>query len=84
MNRHRHRLQFFEFADHGAEVGKSGHALTIELTFPSNRLDDLTDDLRQPPQGMCFVKRDRIGRRRQEVAALIDQGLQMKLNGLPV
>src|ERR1700730_3004489 len=56
----------------------------LEVVLPLNRLDDLAHNLRQPTQGMCFVKRDRIGGRRQEVTTLIDQRLQMKFNGLPV
>jgi hypothetical protein len=55
-------------SDQGAEVGKAGHTFAFEFVFPSNRLDDLADDLRQPTQGMCFRKRDVIGRRFQEVA----------------
>ena len=84
MNRTRHRVQGFEFVDQGAEVGKAGNTFAFELVLPSNRLNDLANNLRQPTQRMCFVKRDRIGGGRQELTTLSDQRLQMKFNGLPV
>jgi len=84
MNRTRHRIQGFELVDQGAEVGKAANSFAFEFVLPLNRPDDLAHNLRQPTQGMCFVKRDRIGGRRQEVTTRIDQRLQMKFNRLPV
>src|ERR1035437_4299584 len=84
MDRNRHRVQGFKFVYDGTEIGKRGNAFAFEFVFPSNRLDDLADNLSQPTQRMGFVKRDRIGGRRQEVAAFADQRLQVEFNGLPV
>src|ERR1017187_2125126 len=84
VDRIRHRVQRFKFVYDGTEIGKRGNAFASELVFPSNRLDDLADNLRQPTQRMGFVERDRIGGRRQEVAAFADQRLQVEFNGLSV
>jgi hypothetical protein len=56
----------------------------FERPLPLHGLDDLADDLRQPTQGMGFGKLEQIGGRRQEVAAFIDQRLQMKFDCLTV
>ena len=71
-NRNSHRVQGFEFADQGAEVGKIGNAFASKFVLPLNCLDDLADDLRQPTQRMGFVQRDRIGPLFQKVATLTD------------
>src|ERR1022692_2585937 len=84
MDRNRYRVQRFEFADKSTEVGKAGNTFTFEFLLPTNRLDNLAHYLRQPPQRMCFVQRDRVSWRRQEVAALTDESFQTKFNGLPV
>lgn len=76
-NYKRNWVQSFKIVDQGAEVGKIGNTFALEFVFPSNSLDNLADDLRQPPKGMGLEERDRIGRRRQEVAALADQGFQI-------
>src|ERR1035437_507001 len=84
LDRNRHRIQRFKFVYDGTEIGKRGNTFAFEFVFPSNGLDDLAHNLSQPTQRMGFVKRDRIGARRQEVAAFADQRLQVKFNGLPV
>jgi hypothetical protein len=56
MDRNRHGVQGFEFADQGTEVGKTASTIGFEFFFLMNRLDDLTDDLRQPSQRMGFYK----------------------------
>src|ERR1035438_5016409 len=84
LDRNRQRVQGFKFVYDGTEIGKRGNAFASEFVFPSNCLDDLAYNLSQPPQRMGFVKRDRIGGRRQEVAAFPDQRLQVEFNGLPV
>src|ERR1039458_4318693 len=80
----RYRVQRFEFGYDGTEIGKGGNTFAFEFVFPSNRLDDLADNLRQPTQRMGFVERDRIGGRRQEVAAFSDEELQMKFHGFSI
>ena len=84
VDRNRHWVQRFKFVYDGTEIGKRGNTFAFELVFPSNCLDDLAYNLSQPTQGMGFVERDRIGGRRQEVAAFADQRLQVQFNGLPV
>jgi len=84
MNCARYRFQCFDFVDQRAELGEVGNAFAFECVLPPNRLDDLADELSKPSQGVCLVERNRISWRRQEVAALTDQGLQMKFNGLPI
>src|ERR1017187_6065975 len=80
----RHWVQRFKFVHDGTEIGKGANSFAFELIFPSNCLDDLADDLRQPTQRMGFVERDPIRGRRQEVAAFADQRLQVEFNGLSV
>src|ERR1039457_1528611 len=84
MDRNRHRVQGFKVIYERTEIGKRGNAFAFELVFPSNCLDDLADNLRQPTQRMGFVERDPIRGRRQEVAAFADQRLQVEFNGLSV
>jgi hypothetical protein len=60
------------------EIGKTGNAFASEIALPLHGPNDLADDLRQPSQGMCLGKRNVIGRRFQETAAIADQKLQMK------
>src|SRR5262245_26699651 len=84
LDRNRHRVQGFNFVDEGAKVGKVGNTFTLEFVLPSNRFDDLSDDLRQPTQGMGFVKRERISSLLQEVAACTNHCFQVDFYGLPV
>src|ERR1035441_4022751 len=83
-DRNRHWVQRFKFVYDGTEIGKRSNAFAFEFVFPSNCLDDLAHNLSQPTQRMGFVKRDRIGGRRQEVAAFADQRLEVEFNGLSV
>ena len=78
LDRHRNRVQFFKFIDECAEVGKAGNTFAFEFVLPRHGLDDLADNLSQPPQRMGLLKSDRISSFLQEVAAFIDQGLQVK------
>jgi hypothetical protein len=71
-HRNGHRVQCFKLTHQSTEFGKAGNTFTFELAFPSNGLDDLADDLRQPPQRMSPVKRERVGSLLQEVAAFTD------------
>jgi hypothetical protein len=84
LDRTRNRVQYFKFVHYRTELGKADNTFAFEITVPLHCPYDLADDLGQPPQGMGFVKRDRIGRRRQEVTTLTNQGLQMQFNGLSV
>src|SRR5688572_23552084 len=80
----RNRVQGFKFIGQRTEVSKVGDSFGLELVLPSNGPDDLTNDLRQPTQGMCLVQRDRVDWRRQEVTTLGNQRLQIEFYGLPV
>src|ERR1039457_6627020 len=83
-DRNRHRVQRFKFVYDGTEINKRGNTFAFEFVFPSNCFNNLAHNLSQPAQRMGLVKRDRIGGRRQEVAAFADQRLQVEFNGLSV
>ena len=70
--------------DQRAERLKAGNSFASELALPSNRLDNLADDLRQPAKRVSPVKADVVGQRRQEIRSFADQSLQVKLGRLPV
>ena len=84
MNCSGNRVRGFDFAYQRTEIGKTYHSVALEITFPPDRLDDLADDLSQPPQRVGTVKRDRVGSRFQKVAALTHQKLQVNFKRLSV
>lgn len=83
-NRSGNRIKDFDLIHQPTELDHRRNPIAFELAFPSDLPDNLANNLRQPPQRLRLEKRDVVGGRRQEVAALPRQQLQMDFERLSI